>query len=538
MPRTTRIDLAQFAEARRLMQSSTILRLEWKLLSAEGHPFLIWVLFALFTVCGVGSGYLRVQDQAIRVAASTTNQVELIRNQQKSLAKSQRGRSASTVRESVADFRAALPLGPEALLSAGQSELLPLAYSYRKFNEDSPSMATTGGRSLSNLFADRNSVNPLRLMAGALDLGFVVVYLYPLLIIALCYDVFSRDRELGTLALALSQPISLRQFVGPQLAVRAGFTFACAIAFPAMILAVLWLSVFPKAGLVPLALWIFVASLYVAFWFLAAVFLSAKCRESMRSALSAVGLWLVLVVAVPAAVSLIADAASREDSTAEFIQSERAIRESALMEANRTQSALRAEFAKRFPPADFAPVELATARAKEPIPIPGDAGQLRKYLLANPQLASSNSLDQLLFFNQLARDADIEERLRPHLLQLERQDQSRAQLATVAGWASPAVASRMLLAEIAGTSQHRHSQFLQNIDDYVRQRDRWFAQEVAKGQPLQAGDLRKLAVFADRDEPQMGKARQMSLPAVALTSQTLLACLATVLVVRNITTLL
>ena len=48
---------------------------------------------------------------------------------------------------------------------------------------------------------------------GRFDLAFVLIYLYPLLILALTYNLLSAEKEQGTLALALSQPVSLRTLV-------------------------------------------------------------------------------------------------------------------------------------------------------------------------------------------------------------------------------------------------------------------------------------------------------------------------------------
>ena len=58
-------------------------------------------------------------------------------------------------------------------------------------------------------------------MVGRFDLAFVTVYLLPLLVLALSFNVLSEEREQGTLALTLSQPVSARDVVGAKLAFRA-----------------------------------------------------------------------------------------------------------------------------------------------------------------------------------------------------------------------------------------------------------------------------------------------------------------------------
>ena len=63
--------------------------------------------------------------------------------------------------------------------------------------------------------------NPNRLLAGRFDLAFVIVFLYPLLILTLSYNMLSAEQEQGTLALTLSQPVSLRTLVSGKVLLRA-----------------------------------------------------------------------------------------------------------------------------------------------------------------------------------------------------------------------------------------------------------------------------------------------------------------------------
>src|SRR3546814_20416375 len=62
--------------------------------------------------------------------------------------------------------------------------------------------------------------NPLNLMTGTFDISFVVIFLLPVFIIALTYDMLSGEKESGTLALAMTQPVSLRTFMAAKLLSR------------------------------------------------------------------------------------------------------------------------------------------------------------------------------------------------------------------------------------------------------------------------------------------------------------------------------
>jgi ABC-2 type transport system permease protein len=69
------------------------------------------------------------------------------------------------------------------------------------------------------LYASEN-VNPAKALSGNFDLAFVLVYLFPLLIIALGFNLLSSEREQGILPLLLAQPVSATQLVGAKLAFR------------------------------------------------------------------------------------------------------------------------------------------------------------------------------------------------------------------------------------------------------------------------------------------------------------------------------
>ena len=101
------------------------------------------------------------------------------------------------------------PPVPLAALAVGQSDLLPYYYDVSIYTNEST-------------FQQNGEVeNPLNLMVGRFDLAFVVIYLLPLLVLALSYNVLSEEREQGTLALTLSQPVSARSVVAAKLWFRA-----------------------------------------------------------------------------------------------------------------------------------------------------------------------------------------------------------------------------------------------------------------------------------------------------------------------------
>ncbi|GAB3535948.1 hypothetical protein GCM10027443_25600 [Pontibacter brevis] len=97
--------------------------------------------------------------------------------------------------------------GSWAGLSMGQRDVNPYYIKLRLLN-------------LQSQLYESENINPLKVLSGNFDLAFVLVYLFPLLIIGLCFNILSAEKEQGTLPLLLSQPIGLPLLVGAKLMFR------------------------------------------------------------------------------------------------------------------------------------------------------------------------------------------------------------------------------------------------------------------------------------------------------------------------------
>ncbi len=67
---------------------------------------------------------------------------------------------------------------------------------------------------------DSEMSNPKNLLYGNLDLAFVLVFLFPLLIIAFCHNLISAEQENGVWNLLRSQPVSLGKLIAWRLLIR------------------------------------------------------------------------------------------------------------------------------------------------------------------------------------------------------------------------------------------------------------------------------------------------------------------------------
>ncbi|GAB3816909.1 ABC transporter permease [Pontibacter rugosus] len=169
-----------------------------------------------------------------------------------------------------------------ASLSMGQRDVNPIYIKLRLLN-------------LQSQLYDTDNVNPLKVLAGNFDLAFVLVYLFPLLIIGLCFNILSAEKEQGTLPLLLSQPISLPLVVGAKLTFRLMIVLGLALLLS--VVAMVWGQVIAD---VRLFIWLSVVILYCLFWFGIAFVVAALQKNSAFNAVSLLGVWLLLTIIIPA----------------------------------------------------------------------------------------------------------------------------------------------------------------------------------------------------------------------------------------------
>ncbi|TXK33301.1 DUF3526 domain-containing protein [Pontibacter qinzhouensis] len=167
-------------------------------------------------------------------------------------------------------------------LSLGQRDVNPFYIKLRLLN-------------LQSQLYDTENVNPLKVLAGNFDLAFVLVYLFPLLIIALSFNILSVEKEQGTLPLLLSQPVSLPLMVGAKLSFR--LLLVLGLALLLSVVAMVWARVSPDARV---TLWLAVVVLYCLFWFGVAFLVAALQKNSAFNAISLLGIWLLLAIVIPA----------------------------------------------------------------------------------------------------------------------------------------------------------------------------------------------------------------------------------------------
>jgi ABC-2 type transport system permease protein len=202
----------------------------------------------------------------------------------------------------------ALPAAPLVEISAGRSDLDP-----RTANVSPRGHAGA-------LFRDYQTASPLALVAARFDLAFVLVFLVPILIIALGYNLLAEERDRGIDRLLLVHGISSWDLALGRMLVRGALlSIPIVAAFAAV-----WLPVAGADRGARITISLVAVIGYMALWWgIALAMATAKLRES-TTLLALLGIWIALALLIPAAVGAIAKTADPPPSRFELIAAARA----------------------------------------------------------------------------------------------------------------------------------------------------------------------------------------------------------------------
>ncbi|WP_291961861.1 DUF3526 domain-containing protein [Maribacter sp.] len=170
-------------------------------------------------------------------------------------------------------------------ISIGQSDVNPL-------------LQAVTIRALEGQKYDTDFENPSLLMSGNLDLGFVIIYLFPLVLIAMTFNLYSEEKELGTWRILAAQTSGKAQFLFKKLLVRIVYVFAVLIFL--MILASTILQIPMNTNFWAIFL---LSVLYILFWSALCFWMVSFLKNSSFNALALISIWVVLTILFPALVN-------------------------------------------------------------------------------------------------------------------------------------------------------------------------------------------------------------------------------------------
>lgn len=139
--------------------------------------------------------------------------------------------------------------------------------------------------------------NPEQLLAGNLDASFFIVFLFPLLLLALTYNLQSADKELGIDSLLYTQAASVDVLFRQRLLFR--WLIALLPMFFLTFLSFWLLYSLPGFSYLSFLQWWGVAFLYALFWLVVVALVHRLKLNSLINAISLAGVWVLLLIAIP-----------------------------------------------------------------------------------------------------------------------------------------------------------------------------------------------------------------------------------------------
>ncbi len=459
---------------------ATVAAVEWRQLRADRGIHIVGVLFALATVYALwnGQSWTRFQQEAIRTAAA--EEADRFGRLPTTLAEAAGDTSALrpfgdarhpyAAGNGVARRYVAMPAPPLGSLAVGQSDLYP-AYHRVSF------------LARETFHVNDELESPSNLLSGRFDLAFVMVYLLPLLVLALGYNILSAEREQGTLAMLLAQPLSPRTLLVAKIGVRVGLVLLVGVVLPLLVAALFGVGAGAAAGLME---WTALVAAYALFWFAVALLIAGLGRGSSANALTLLGVWLVLVVLVPATLNVVAVSRYPVPSRVGLITAER----SATREAEQRGAELLGLYYQDHP--ELAPA--LNGRVGAPAP---DFAATRLAVLTEVRDAVAS----------VAAGYDA---------------QRAAQRQLVGRWRflSPAVLLNAALQDVAGTGDARYAQFQLSVDRYMGELRAFYEPRIFRRAALVGPDIALIPTFTMVEEPASAVARRVRLGLVWLMALT------------------
>jgi ABC-2 type transport system permease protein len=298
-----------------------------------------------------------------------------------------------------------------APVSVGQRDVNPFSVKVRML-------------ALENQIYDSELTNPTNLLFGNFDLSFVIIFLFPLLIIAFTHNLISSEQESGTWNLLRSQPVSVLKIVLSRMLMRFGLVSAAALLMLVLGCSALGATLDER---------FFVAALltlvYFAFWFGVAGFVISFGRGSTFNALTLLGVWIFLVLLAPA---LLSSVVSTLFPVSESMETAVEQREGYHEKWDKPKRETMVRFYQKYPEyKDF--------------PIPEDKFSWGWYY-AMQQMGDEDS-------------ADAAARFREELEQ-------RNNFTEWASWLLPSVAAQLQFNEIAQTDLENHLSYLDSVRNF------------------------------------------------------------------------
>lgn len=357
---------------------------------------------------------------------------------------------------------------PFTALSIGQKDNLPFYHGNEWSGPNIYAVTTT------------DIQNPLKLQAGNFDLAFISLYLFPLFIIALGYNVYASEKEDGTLSLLRIQS-QIRRIVQAKLLFYLTVMVALSILINAFSFAIT--GAFGTRDWARMFSWQLTVSVYILFWFSLVYLIVSFALSGATTALVLGGLWIVLLLLIPSIVSRYVSSGHEKAQVQSIFNSR-----GDLFKAHRLDSVA---------------LDSAFRMLKLPYLIPAmkDTGKLA----ADYYKSVKQTELQEQFDNSLGHA-------------VANQRRAEYEKAVLLNWVNPVYAVQNALNQVAGTEINNFLDYLASVEAYFTKRRFHMYQYTLNGRKFTFADYERLPTYTYKAATvNLGKSLILLLPVLLLT---------------------
>ena len=274
---------------------------------------------------------------------------------------------------------------------------------------------------------NREMVNPSWQKAGRLDLGFVLIYLLPMMLGILSVTLLSEERQANRWRMLNALAKGGQQLIWRRLTLIT--TIVLLLGWSIILLAAVWLSLPFDSKL----LWLlFALTVYLQFWALVIAAIISFNKDSVFNTLSFMSAWLLLTVLIPAAIQLHLNHKYSEHPALHATLEQRMVMNNGWDE---DQQAAMQQFLTHYP-------------------------QYQSY-----QLPPGSGSWEWYYAQQHLSDEAVSHFWQAHLQQIQDRQDSLSTLS----WLSPSLMFQQAVNRLAGSGGQQHASYRSQVADYHRQ---------------------------------------------------------------------
>lgn len=323
-----------------------------------------------------------------------------------------------------------------SFISIGDSDFRPNYYKTSLFKKQT-------------LFHNSEIENSAILYNKHFDLGFVLIFILPLVCIALTYNISSYDRENGTMGILLSGVNSFRKLVFLRFLFRGIVVFLVCLVL--LILGLVFTGNIRVIASMEFFVFLLIVASYLALWCGISYWVGSFRRSSSFNVSLLAAVWLLLVILLPSVVKEISVKLHPMPSKIDLIAKERAVADSIRQKSDKI---------------------------------------LSKYMDDHPELVVGASQEEKnrATYARFSTAAEVEKVMKPlrdfHDSKIDEQEY----FIEMYRFVSPAIMTQKMLDYISGNSRDRYQEFDAQFLDFREEYKMFFIEKIFKGKKFKSTD--------------------------------------------------